>query len=266
MQSGVVSTHTDHGNHPVVNNGDTPDFDRVALNAYNKQSTRTLINMYHRTCLNAPISSWIKAIRKGFFASWPKLTAANVRMFCTKKAATCKGHMKQRPSNIRTTDATKTERRRLRRTLSLSLVDSSELKHVMGMDYTGRYPTTLRRGHKYVFVMFDHNTNYIAAVPVKSRKKDAYIAAFQQAIDVIGGATNASIVRHNNEVSRNLEEAITEHGLNYQFVLAYTHRANPAEKAFSTFKAYFKSACAGCNHPSLTTVIGIYYYRRSALY
>ena len=46
-----------------------------AFNAYEVQSIPDLINFYHWTCGNIPVSTWIQAINKNYFATWPGLTA-----------------------------------------------------------------------------------------------------------------------------------------------------------------------------------------------
>lgn len=116
------------------------------------------------------------------------------------------------------------------------------------MDHTGRYPTTLPQGHKYVLVLCYYNSNYIIPVQTKSRTKEDYITAFRVVYDELKSRRfTAQLVRLDNEVSQDLVDAISEQNLDYQFVPAYNHRANPAEQAIYTFKAYFKAARAGCN-------------------
>ena len=56
-----------------------------AFNAYEVQSIPDLINFYHRTCCNIPVSTWIQAINQNYFATWPGLTADRVLKYCTAK-------------------------------------------------------------------------------------------------------------------------------------------------------------------------------------
>ena len=55
------------------------------------------------------------------------------------------------------------------------------------------------------------------------------------------------IVHLDNKVSCKLESRIKANNLEYQFVPTYNHRANPAEQAINTFKAYFKAAPVTCD-------------------
>eukprot|EP00957_Ditylum_brightwellii_P088363 6731099-Ditylum_brightwellii.AAC.1 len=40
-------------------------------------------------------STWIKAVQKGYYISWPGLTADNVRWYLPKSPITSWGHIKQ---------------------------------------------------------------------------------------------------------------------------------------------------------------------------
>ena len=79
------------------------------------------------------------------------------------------------------------------------------MKNLITMDFAGRYPVTLKRGHKYIFIMYNYNGNYTFAVPVKSRKTSEYLRAFQECYDELKhhGFT-AHLLRLDNEVSKDL--------------------------------------------------------------
>jgi hypothetical protein len=44
------------------------------------------------------------------------------------------------------------------------------LENLIAMDLAGRYPITSACGHKNIMVMYDFDSNYINAVPIKSQK------------------------------------------------------------------------------------------------
>eukprot|EP00957_Ditylum_brightwellii_P063065 4786387-Ditylum_brightwellii.AAC.1 len=48
-------------------------------------------------------STWINAIKKGYYISWPGLTAENVRKHLTKSTITSRGHFEQQRKNLRST-------------------------------------------------------------------------------------------------------------------------------------------------------------------
>lgn len=49
-------------------------------------------------------------------------------------------------------------------------MDDKELHSLIAMALPGRYPITSARGHEYVFVMLDFDSDYINAIPMTSRK------------------------------------------------------------------------------------------------
>ena len=71
--------------------------------------------------------------------------------------------MKRIKSNVRSTRLPQKKTRRI----ETYLYDPIELKNLIGVDFTGRYPVTSQRGHKYILVLYCYDTNYIInAIPV----------------------------------------------------------------------------------------------------
>ena len=102
--------------------------------------------------------------------------------------------MRLKPINVRTTDP-KQQRTRYRRKVEAHILPADEICRTLGVDYAGRYPTTSQYGNKYVFILYEHDRNYIIPIPVESRKKEAYVEAFQTAYKKLKGqGINADIV------------------------------------------------------------------------
>ena len=57
-------------------------------------------------------------------------------------------------------------------------------KRVLSWDLPGRFPVTSARGHNYIFVLYDYDTNYIHAVPIKSREKTILLNALKDSFDM----------------------------------------------------------------------------------
>ena len=153
----------------------------VLFSAYEVQSVKSLINFLHKTCLSLPISVWLKATQRNYLATFPGLSVKRIRKYCTKKLQTALGHMRLILSNVRSTQPHK--RRSKKHDVGVFVTDEDEMKNLIAMDFAGCYPVTSKRGHKYIFIMYDFDSNYINAVPVKSRKTNIYIAAFQLCYD-----------------------------------------------------------------------------------
>merc|ERR1711884_734697 len=127
--------------------------------------------------LGAPtITTWLNAIENGWFTSFPGLTSQRVRQYCFNKMETAKGHLKLQRQHVQSTKPTTTSIRSIKHTISTHLI---EAKNQLSMDMTGRYPITSRRGNKYILIMVDWDSNYIKLIPLKSRKADTYVAAYQ---------------------------------------------------------------------------------------
>ena len=57
----------------------------------------------HAAAFSPVPATWIKAIQKGFFTSWPGLTAKAVSKHLPKSIDTSKGHLDQTQNNFRST-------------------------------------------------------------------------------------------------------------------------------------------------------------------
>jgi len=246
----VVPLHKEHHKLPRVEGDSVPrvKIPSMANSAYEVQTAGTLMNFFHRTCLCVPLATWKAAIAKNYFLTWPGLTKERVHKYCTVKVETGKGHMRMIPSNTRSTQIKPISPRSKKHRVGVFVLDDTEMKNMLGIDFAGRYPTTSQRGNKYVFVMYDYDTNYINAIAVKSRKTNEYLRAFQECYDELATrGLEAQLVRLDNEVSRDLIACIQENKLSYQIVSPGNHRNNPAERAIQTFKSYFLSARAGAD-------------------
>ena len=64
-------------------------------------------------------------------------------------------------------------------------ISPTRLKELLATDLPGRYPITSARGHKYLFVMYDYDANYIHATPIKSQKSEELIPGFKDSYEVL---------------------------------------------------------------------------------
>ena len=72
-------------------------------NVYQTKSIPDLIQYLHSAAFSPIASTWFKAIKRGYFQSWPGLTIEAARKHYPKTMATSKGHMDQTRSNQRST-------------------------------------------------------------------------------------------------------------------------------------------------------------------
>ena len=110
-------------------------------------------------------------------------------------------------------------------------VSPERLKELLATDLPGRHPITSARGHKYLYVMYDYDTNYIHATPIKSRKSKELIRGFSESYQVLTKhGFRAKSIRLDNEISKAFKDHLATLHLPYQLVSPGDHRANPAER------------------------------------
>ena len=104
-------------------------------------------------------------------------------------------------------------------------------------DQTGRFPVPSSRGNHYIFVLYNHDTNSIHALPIPNRQaatlRDAWEATHKVLVKQ-GHPPNLHIL--DNECSKDLKDAFMKYNIDFQRVPPKEHRANAAERAIRTFK------------------------------
>lgn len=135
------------------------------------------------------------------------------------------------------------------RRVGAHLVEAATLTGAIATDFCGRYPHTSSRGMKYIFVLYDYDSNAILAEPTKSRTGPDMVAAYDKCYEQLRNAGITPVLQYlDNEVSASLIASIKAKDLNYQLASPNDHRLNPAERAVQTFKNHFIAILAGCDH------------------
>lgn len=259
----MTDLHDSHRSEPAVRaKPPAPPTRRHHAHALTIRTVPALIDFYHITLGAPPISSWIKGIDNGWFTSWPGLTSARVRKYCANKPQTTYGHMQLLRQHVDSTKETlpyanetvkssptdqpvDARARSKHHYVETHIIETHDPTNMIALDITGRYPVTSRRGHKYVFVLLDRDTNYIYLVPMKSRKSNAIVGAYQSCYEqLVQKGYAARLLRLDNEISKELIKAIEDDKLNYQLASPHDHRNNPAESAINHAKAHFISVRA----------------------
>lgn len=225
-----------------------------ANNVYECISKQDLAVYYHQTCWSPSPSTWIAAIQKGFFATWPGLTADLVRKYLPKSEYTTKVHMKQRFKNIR---STKTSPSPIKHETTCSANDDiakdnnidstsgtnkvfvklTEIEGKINTDQTGRFAVTSSRGNKYIMVAYDYDSNTIHAEAMKSRTGGEPKAAYKKIQTLLASrGLKPNVHFLDNECADTFKQLMTEAGEEYQLVPPHVHRKNAAERALQTLK------------------------------
>ncbi len=203
----------------------------------------------HAVCGYPVKSTWLKAIKAGNFVGWPMLTKRNVQKYYLKTIKTAKGHLNQTRKNVRTTKVKATPLE----TCDTSYLHGKKVRDVYTQTYmvqettfsdqTGQFPIQSLCGNKYIMVMVEIDSNAILIEPMKNRKDDEMIWAYNALLLQFKWA---GIVpkKHvlDNEVSENMKNRIRDMcKLDMKLVPPDCHRRNAAKVAIHHFKAHFLS-------------------------
>ena len=91
-------------------------------------------------------------------------------------------------------------------------------------------------------IIYDYDSGYINAIPMKSRKSNELVRAFETGYaELTAAGISGPLFRLDNEIFKDLITAIKDQNLKYQLALPGDHRQNLAERAIQTWKAHFIS-------------------------
>ena len=211
-------------------------------NVYDLPTTRQVVRYLH-ACAGFPAKpTWLKAIKRGNYASWPHLSKEAVRKHFPESDETHQGHMRNARQGLRSTKAAQppymiklddgtilTLPLKKEREVFISVQDAKE---TMYTDQTGTFPTHSRKGNWYVMILCDIDSNIIISEPMKNRISGEMIRAYRVLMLRLKSACIKSI-KHiiNNEASSEFKEEIKQHDMTYELVPKGMHRRNIAEKA-----------------------------------
>ena len=223
-----------------------------ANSVYDLPSIEQGIKWMHAVCGYPVKSTWLKAIKAGNFIGWPLLTAANVTKYFPESDETTKGHMNQTRKNVRSTKSKPLEQANGIQALRGKKIQdiftrTYDVRETIFSDQTGQFPTRSQRGNKYIMVMVEIDSNAILVEPMKSRKDEEMIRAYDSLVKRLQRA-GIQPKKHvlDNEISENMKNHIRD---TYKFQLEMVppgcHRRNAAEVAIRNFKSHFLSVLAG---------------------
>lgn len=227
----------------------------LSNNAFSMTTKPDLAIFYHRAVFSPVPSTFIAAINKGFFSSWPGLTADLISKHLPKSLATAKGHSKLARIHIRSTrpalsppalpppsldPAALPVPSARTKTIHLQVL---EPKALLATDLTGRFPTISSRGYSYIIVCYIYDTNGIIVRPMKNRSTSEHIRVYNDIFCYLTKrGLRPAIHKMDNECPQALRDIIVDVNDNkLELVPPHDHRTNPAEKCIDTFKCHLIS-------------------------
>jgi hypothetical protein len=161
--------------------------------------------------------------------------------------ASIKGHMNQQRKNVRSTqqkdNAEELDEQdemwepHLMHKTNLVYVAVHNIESKMYADLTGRFPSVSSRGHKYILIVYDFDSNNIMGQPIKNRSDTAAIRAYTMIYDELTAKSLKPLFQTmDNEASTVLNFFMTAREMKFQLVPHHVHMQNVAERAIQTFK------------------------------
>jgi hypothetical protein len=210
--------------------------------AHDNNNQKDLINYLHAACFSSVKSTWIKAIRNGFFSSWPGLNEHTVEKYLSKSTSTAKGRLNQQRQNARTTkikdaqllDSENDQDHGIKtQFVYAATIDAGQIY----TDQTGRFPVVSSKGNKYIMILYDYDSNAILTQPIKDRTASELLKAFQfMEQELVARGLTPKLMKLDNEASKLLKDYLHQQDITFQLVTPYSHRRNSAERAIRSFK------------------------------
>ena len=229
-----------------------PAYAHNIASAINPRSTLAdRIAYYHAACYSPVLQTWCDAIDAGNFVTFPELTSAIVRKHPPQAFATAQGHLDQTRANVKSTkNSNKAPVPIDINTCTRPLQEQAESHHVYAAsipatgqvysDATGRFLCPSSAGNNYLLVVYDYDSNYIFAEPMKNRTSAEHVAAYERALLVLKSrGLKPKFQRLDNEASQPLRQFLQANDIDFQLAPPHVHRRNAAERAIRTFKNHF---------------------------
>ena len=104
------------------------------------------------------------------------------------------------------------------------------------------FPVQSSRGHKYILVAYNFDSNSIHVRPLKSRHDNNTIKAYKEIYSMLTQrGLKPQLHWLDNKASKALKNFITKEQTEYQLTPPHIHRRNAAERAIRTFEHHFIS-------------------------
>jgi hypothetical protein len=107
-------------------------------------------------------------------------------------------------------------------------------------DPTGHFLVPSISGNQYLLVLYDYDSNFIHAKPMKNRTKETILAAYRRVLILFKSrALQPKLATLDNKASAILQQYLHDKNLDFQLVPPALHRCNAAKQAIRTFKNHF---------------------------
>ena len=159
----------------------TPEQQSLNVIIHKNKPNYELANFYHGALCSPVIRTLEAAIKNNNLISWPSIDKLDFKTNIIDPQAIHMGHLDQERSNLQSTKIKiPSSPATLKRTFeTLNLILPFTAKEMTYGDMTGAFPYTSTRGNKYIYLMYDYDSNAILVHPLKSRQAHEIHDAWQ---------------------------------------------------------------------------------------
>ena len=226
------------------------NYDDFMCSVYELTTQPEIVRFLHAAAGFPTKATWLNAIQKGYFASWPGLTAKAVEKHFPESEETQKGHMRKRKAGRRSTkqkmEAVPNVKKGELRIKNYEIEE--EIQSVLNTDQTGKLPKQSSQGNQYLMVAHESTSNAILYQPYRNKSAGELIKARKA---ILSRLEQCGIKpKHqalDNEISAEYKEAIKESKMTYQLAPPRGH-AKMAEKAIQIAKDHFIAILCGTSN------------------
>ena len=227
-------------------------FPYYANAAVGMSTTADMVKFMHAAFFSPTLSTLEKALQKGYIKNIPGFTATTLKKHPPQSAAMIKGHLDQSRQNVRSTKNINNDDNEDDDLypLQLTLPNDDQANYCyatifsqsgkMYSDQTGNFFQASSKGNLLVMILYDYDSNAILAEPIKNRKAETILAAYEKMHRFLKSkGMKPKIQVLDNECSQQLKEYMNNNNIKYQLAAPGQHRTNAAERAIRTFKNHF---------------------------
>ena len=216
---------------------------------FTPQTQQKLVQWLHAAAFSPSTSTFLDAIQRNFFATWPGLTPDIVRRYLPPSEATVKGHLdqqrqrkrKQPISDEQPNSATGTRSH----TIYSAIIDPSAPTGRTYSDLTGRFLVQSNRGANYILVVYEYDSNAILVRPLRNRTAPEIKSIFQNVFHYLTvRGLRPRLHTLDNEASTILCDYLRLEDVEYQLIPPHIHCRNASKRAIRTFKNHFIAGLA----------------------
>ncbi len=187
----------------TISNQEVPTAPPETLNViFDLPSAAKTFLWYHASTGFPTKETFVDAIRKGNYATWPRMTVTLINCYFPDLDKTIKGHLKGQCQGIRSTKQIALEKIINKEQVRIKIEgENSTFHHIpiikthkaffrikdlsnsIHSDQTGAFPFTSQCGNRYIMVAIHLDANYIFVEPMSSRSKEEMIRAYEKIIN-----------------------------------------------------------------------------------